>query len=70
MGFPFLERRAGGADGGNSRLTEDGRAFLMAYLAMQADVERSANAFFHLYFDEIRSRENEAGDERRDHVPE
>ena len=57
MGFSFLEKKAGGADGGNSRLTEKGRAFLTAYLAMQADVERSANAFFHLYFDVNRFKE-------------
>ena len=50
-GFPFLERRAGGTDGGNSRLTEKGRAFLEAYRKMAEDVERSAQAFFSLHFE-------------------
>lgn len=50
MGFPFLERRTGGADGGNSRLTKEGREFLDAFLAIQEDVTRSTNAFFHLHF--------------------
>ena len=50
MGFAFLEKKAGGASGGNSRLTERGRSFLERYRKLQTDVERSTNAFFRLYF--------------------
>ena len=54
LGITFLERQAGGADGGSSHLTEKGRKFLEAYLAMEADVSRAASAFFHMYFDSWR----------------
>ena len=50
LGFPFLERKAGGSGGGNSRMTDKGRRFLMNYRAMQRDIQHSAEAFFHMYF--------------------
>lgn len=53
MGFPFLDKKAGGSGGGNSRLTPQGRDFLRRYRSMQHDVERTAGAFFHLYFDDL-----------------
>ncbi len=31
LGIPFLERHRGGSDGGESRLTEDGRKWLKEY---------------------------------------
>ena len=49
-GFPFLTRRAGGADGGNSVLTEQGRAFLEAYRKMEEEVEAAAKEAFLTHF--------------------
>ena len=56
MGFPFLDKKAGGSGGGNSHLTPRGRDFLQRYRNMQRDIERTADAFFHLYFDNIESK--------------
>ncbi len=52
LGFPFLEKKAGGSGGGNSRMTEEGRQFLDRYRRMQRDVQHTAEAFFHMYFPE------------------
>ena len=53
MGFPFLIRQTGGKDGGSSKLTEEGRDFVKRYLALQADLRRTAEAFFSLYFSDF-----------------
>ena len=50
LGFPFLQRKAGGADGGNSVLTDAGRDFLERYLAFDDDVKRTAEAFYRMHF--------------------
>ncbi|MBR3165047.1 MAG: NTP transferase domain-containing protein [Lachnospiraceae bacterium] len=50
LGFPFLQRKTGGADGGNSILTEEGRDFLEKYLAFEEDIKRTADAFYHMHF--------------------
>ena len=50
MGFPFLIRQTGGAGGGSSRLTEEGREFIRRYQALQSDIRRTTEAFFNLYF--------------------
>ncbi len=39
LGIPFLERHRGGSDGGESRLTEDGRKWLREYARFHEEVE-------------------------------
>lgn len=52
MGFPFLEKRAGGSAGGNSLLTDKGRDFLLRYRKLEAEVERMTENLFREYFDD------------------
>lgn len=52
MGYPFLIRKTGGADGGNSKLTEQGRDFLDRFRAMERDVKQMASEYFIKYFPE------------------
>lgn len=53
MGFPFLERRNGGKDGGSSTITEEGRLFMERYHALAEDMERMGRNFFDIYFGEF-----------------
>lgn len=48
--FPVLERQAGGAGGGFSKLTPEGREFLDRYSAFCKDVREAAGGFFETYF--------------------
>lgn len=50
MGFPFLERRNGGKDGGSSTITKEGRLFMERYHALAEDMERMGRNFFDIYF--------------------
>lgn len=54
VGFAFLERHAGGAGGGFSRLTDRGRAYMDRYEAFVAEVRNAAEASFCKYFQEKR----------------
>ena len=53
--FPLLERSQGGANGGESRLTEKGRRLLDCYTRYTAHLRQQAAALFEEYFgDELR----------------
>lgn len=49
-GFPLLERQAGGAHGGFSRLTAEAEDLLCRYEAMLREVEQAAGQAFARYF--------------------
>lgn len=51
LGFPVLERQAGGAGGGYSRLTERGRVFLERYSAFQQATRQAADGLFVKFFE-------------------
>ena len=53
LGFPLLERWSGGASGGGSRLTAEGRRFLDCYKDLNARVQRSAEELFTECFREV-----------------
>lgn len=50
LGFPLLESHAGGKPGGNSALTEEGRAFLLAYRAFAREAAESVQVLFQKHF--------------------
>lgn len=50
MGFPFLNRLAGGKSGGSSTLTQEGRIFLERYHALVTDLQKMTRNFFDVYF--------------------
>ena len=50
IGFPIMERKAGGSGGGFSRLTERGRAFLDAFEGFEGETARAAEELFQKYF--------------------
>lgn len=50
LGYSVLERYAGGAEGGGSCLTEEGREFVRRYQALQRDVEEAAEKLFQKHF--------------------
>ena len=47
----LIERSQGGAGGGQSRLTDEGRALIRAFEAYKEELRRTANALFDRYFD-------------------
>ncbi len=47
----LIERSQGGAGGGKSRLTEEGRALLRAYESYAAELRRTANELFDRFFE-------------------
>ncbi len=49
----FIERSQGGATGGQSRLTEDGRRFVDAFRSFETRLRQTANELFDSYFDGI-----------------
>ena len=49
-GFPLLERHTGGAKGGCSSLTPEGKELLRRYRAMLAEVEQAAEKAFQTHF--------------------
>ncbi len=58
VGYPFLIRRTGGADGGNSLLTEEGQHFLLKYRAMEKEINAAAEKSFARYFLQEGAEEN------------
>lgn len=52
LGYPVLIRRQGGASGGNSMLTERGRALVESYDEFRKEVEEAALAIFQRRFGE------------------
>ena len=50
LGFSLLERHIGGAGGGFSRLTAQGRDFLCRYDGFQKKINKAAEAIFATYF--------------------
>ena len=48
--FPLLERSQGGANGGESRLTEKGRSLLSCYTRYSAHLRQEASRLFEEYF--------------------
>ena len=58
VGYPFLIRRTGGADGGNSLLTEEGQEFLLRYRAMEKEIKAAAEESFAKYFLQEGAEEN------------
>ena len=49
----LISRSQGGAGGGSSSLTDDGRRFLQQYEAFTAEVRNSASEIFEHYFQEL-----------------
>lgn len=50
LGYSVLERYAGGAEGGGSCLTEEGREFVRRYQDLRADVEKAVQDLFQKHF--------------------
>jgi molybdate transport system regulatory protein len=48
----LIERSQGGAGGGQSRLTEDGRALVEAFNKYSSELRRVANELFQSYFED------------------
>lgn len=59
LGFPLLDTRAGGKDGGGAALTEQARKLVSAYRAFTADVDGYAHAVAGRYFMGIWEEQNE-----------
>lgn len=50
LGYPILIRQAGGINGGNSELTEDGKLFLNKYLKFAEESRLIVQQLFYQYF--------------------
>lgn len=50
LGFSLMERHAGGAGGGSSNLTEQGKIFVLRYGRFQQEVGEAAEKLFRKYF--------------------
>lgn len=50
LGFPLLERRAGGQGGGGASLTPQGRDFLRRYRAFEAEAQQTLDRLLNQYF--------------------
>ena len=50
IGFSLLESKAGGAYGGGSEVTEDGKKLLMCYLNFKKDLNEKGDELFKKYF--------------------
>lgn len=50
LGFPVVERWTGGAGGGGSRLTEQGKELVKNYRKLAAGVQEAAEELFYKYF--------------------
>lgn len=53
MGFAFLNRCNGGKNGGNSTLTDQGKIFMDKYRALTEDLNKMAQNFFDIYFQDF-----------------
>ncbi len=51
LGFPLLERKAGGICGGGSRLTPEGRLFMERYRQFRQELSETIPEIFREYFD-------------------
>lgn len=49
-GFPLLESKAGGFNGGGSEVTDQGREFLMCYLNLKAELDENGDKLFKKHF--------------------
>lgn len=54
IGYPVLIRRAGGLDGGNSLLTEQGREFINRFVEFQSEITAVADTLFKKYFGSLK----------------
>ena len=54
LGIKFLERRRGGSDGGETRLTETGERWLLEYGRFQKKVEQAVARAFDAWVERIR----------------
>lgn len=43
LGFPLIEKHRGGAEGGSTKLTEEGLRFIELYHQMQSDFQTAVN---------------------------
>ena len=60
LGFPLIERRVGGAEGGGSALTDDGRWLMEAFRAWSSKVrEASEDLFDEIFADRLQSHDPE-----------
>ena len=59
LGFPLLDTRAGGRDGGGAALTDQARKLVVAYRAFSKDVDGYAHAVANRYFMGIWEEQNE-----------
>ncbi|MEM1484226.1 LysR family transcriptional regulator [Oscillospiraceae bacterium PP1C4] len=50
LGFSMMERHVGGAGGGSSQLTEQGRSFIERYERFQREIYQTADKLFDKYF--------------------
>lgn len=50
LGFPLLERRTGGPNGGGAVLTAQGRDFLLRYRAFERDAQKSLDTLLEHHF--------------------
>lgn len=50
LGFALVSGSSGGRNGGGTRLTEEGKAFLQQYLLFEQDVQNYAQMSFTKYF--------------------
>ncbi len=50
IGFPLLESKAGGTNGGGSEVTDEGRKFLVCYLNLKAELNKDGDILFKKYF--------------------
>jgi len=54
LGYTIVERQQGGSKGGNTRLTEKGREFIVAYQQFEENVLRYAQSEFERLFEDTR----------------
>ncbi len=50
LGFPLMERQAGGSQGGGSNLTREGRALMLRYRDFRRDADKVLEELFEQHF--------------------
>lgn len=53
IGVEIIRKKVGGAGGGGSELTDEGRDYLQRYLAFEKEVRQEADRLFAKYFLEV-----------------
>lgn len=53
LGFKLVEKHRGGKSGGNSSLTEEGEALLIAFNELKKDIDKSIKRISKKFFDKI-----------------